>query len=213
MYGHVPGSQGRNEEIEYPDFEEAVRLMNTRKNMTLVFLWNRYKQSCLADGKRFYQYRQFCEHYNKWCENNYETSHIGSVIGQKMEVDFAGKTFKIIDPLSGEIFDVVIFVAILPYSQYIYAEGMLSTKEQQWIKVNNNALNYFGGVPSICVCDNCKQAVIANKDWIAPELNKDYEEWAEHNGSVIMPAKVRKPKYKSSVENAVGILEKGIFHI
>lgn len=27
-----------------------------------------------------------------------------------------------------------------------------------------------------------------------------------------MPAKVRKPKYKSSVENAVGILEKGLFH-
>jgi hypothetical protein len=29
---------------------------------------------------------------------------------------------------------------------------------------------------------------------------------------VIFPAKVRKPKYKSSVENAVGILEKGFFH-
>ena len=30
--------------------------------------------------------------------------------------------------------------------------------------------------------------------------------------TVILPAKVRKPKYKSSVENAVGILEKGLFH-
>ena len=26
-----------------------------------------------------------------------------------------------------------------------------------------------------------KQAVLANQDWIAPELNKDYAEWAEHN--------------------------------
>ena len=57
-----------------------------------------------------------------------------------------------------------------------------------------------------------KQAVIANRDWIAPELNKDYAEWAEHNHTVILPAKVKKPKYKSSVENAVGILEKGFFH-
>ncbi|MBQ7416969.1 MAG: hypothetical protein IJV18_02540, partial [Acidaminococcaceae bacterium] len=32
------------------------------------------------------------------------------------------------------------------------------------------------------------------------------------NHTVIFPAKVRKPKYKSSVENAVGILEKGFFH-
>ena len=51
-----------------------------------------------------------------------------------------------------------------------------------------------------------------NKDWIEPELNKDYAEWAEHNGTVILPAKVRRPKFKSSVENSVGILEKGFFH-
>lgn len=62
------------------------------------------------------------------------------------------------------------------------------------------------------VCDNCKQAVIANKDWIQPELNQDYAEWTEHNHTVILPAKVRKPKFKSSVENAVGILKKGFFH-
>lgn len=48
--------------------------------------------------------------------------------------------------------------------------------------------------------------------WIAPDLNEDYAEWAEHNHTVILPAKVKKPKYKSSVENAVGILEKGFFH-
>lgn len=48
-----------------------------------------------------------------------------------MEVDFAGQTFKMTDPLTGEILTIVVFVAILPYSQYIYAEGMLSTKEPQ----------------------------------------------------------------------------------
>ena len=129
-----------------------------------------------------------------------------------MEVDFAGKTFRMVNPLTGETMEIVVFVAVLPYSQYIYAEGMVSIKEPQWIAVNNNALAYFGGVPALVVCDNCKQAVIANRDWIAPELNKDYAEWAEHNHTVILPAKVKKPKYKSSVENAVGILEKGFFH-
>ena len=91
-------------------------------------------------------------------------------------------------------------------------EGMASTCEPQWIEVNNHALVYFGGAPSVVVCDNCKQAVTANKDWIDPDLNKDYAAWAEHNHTVILPAKVRKPKWKSSVENAVGILEKGFFH-
>ena len=213
VYGNVPGGVGRNENIELPDYAEIANLMATRKNMTLVFLWNRYKQKCEAEDKRFYQYSQFCERYARWCEENYETAHFDAVIGQKMEVDFAGQTFKMTDPLTGEILTIVVFVAILPYSQYIYAEGMLSTKEPQWIDVNNHALSYFGGVPALCVCDNCKQAVITNRDWIAPELNKDYAEWAEHNGTVILPAKVRAPKFKSSVENAVGILEKGIFHL
>lgn len=212
VYGSIPGSPGRNESIEYPDYEEAARLMATRKNMTLVFLWNRYSKKCAEEGKRFYQYRQYCELFNRWCEENYETAHFDAVIAQKMEVDFAGQTFNMTDPLTGEILTIVVFVAILPYSQYIYAEGMLSTREPQWIEVNNHALDYFGGVPALVVCDNCKQAVIVNQDWIEPELNKDYADWADHYGTVILPAKVKKPKFKSSVENAVGILEKGFFH-
>lgn len=212
VYGSVPGSGGRNENIELPDYEDAAKLMATRKNMTLMFLWNRYKKKCEEEGVRFYQYSQYCELYNKWCEENYETAHFDAVSAQKMEVDFAGQTFSMTDPLTGEIRNIVVFVAILPYSQYIYAEGMLSTKEPQWIDVNNHALDYFGGVPALVVCDNCKQAVIVNQDWIEPELNKDYADWADHYGTVILPAKVRKPKFKSSVENAVGILEKGFFH-
>lgn len=212
VYGSVPGAGCRNENIELPDYEEAAKLMATRKNMTLMFLWNRYKKKCEEEGARFYQYSQYCELYNKWCEENYETAHFDAVIAQKMEVDFAGQTFTMVDPVTGEIMTIVVFVAILPYSQYIYAEGMLSTKEPQWIDVNNHALDYFGGVPALVVCDNCKQAVIVNQDWIEPELNKDYADWADHYGTVILPAKVRKPKFKSSVENAVGILEKGFFH-
>ena len=211
VYGSVPGSGGRNENIELPDYEDAANLMATRKNMTLMFLWNRYKKKC-EEGARFYQYSQYCELCNKWCEENYETAHFDAVIAQKMEVDFAGQTFSMTDPLTGEIMTIVVFVAILPYSQYISADGMLSTKEPQWIDVNNHALDYFGGIPALVVCDNCKQAVVVNQDWIEPELNKDYADWADHYGTVILPAKVRKPKFKSSVENAVGILEKGFFH-
>ena len=212
VYGKAPGNNTRNPNIAYPDYLDVASKMNNRKNMTLVYLWNCYKKKCEADGVRYYQYRQFCEHYNDWCEENAETLHFNANIAEKMEVDFAGKTFEMTDHLTGEIYVIVVFVAVLPYSQYIYAEGMISTKEPEWIKVNNNALEYFGGVPAVVVCDNCKQAVLANQDWIAPELNKDYAEWAEHNHTVILPAKVKRPKFKSSVENAVGILEKGLFH-
>ena len=128
VYGNPHGNNGRNPNIKYPDYEDVNRQLSTRNNMTLVFLWNRYRKKCEETGRHSYQYRQFCKHYSEWCEENAETLHFNAVIGEKMEVDFAGKTFSITDPLTGEIHMVVVFVAILPYSQYIYAEGMLSTK-------------------------------------------------------------------------------------
>ena len=212
VYPNHSACASRDLSFELPDFEEVEQQMSNRKNMTLVFLWSRYKNRCAAEGKKFYSYRQFCERYQKWREENAGSLHMNAVIGQKIEIDFAGQTFRMTDRISGEVYPIVVFVAVLPYSQYIYAEGMLSTKEPQWIEVNNHALEYFHGVTPLIVCDNCKQAVITNKDWIEPELNKDFAEWAEHNHTVILPAKVRRPKYKSSVENAVGVLEKGFFH-
>lgn len=155
VYGKRTVEHSRDLSYEMPDYETVEKEMSSRKNMPLVVLWNRYSKQCRDQGVKFYSYRQFCENYAKWCEEN---------------------------------------------------------KEPQWIAVNNNALQYFGGVPALVVCDNCKQAVIANKDWIDPELNRDYAEWAEYNHTVILPAEVKKPKYKSSVENAVGILEKGFFN-
>ena len=202
----------RDLSFELPDYADIEKQLSSRKNMTLVFLWGRYKNRCTTEGKKFYSYRQFCELFQRWCEDNAESLHKNAVIGQQIEVDFAGKTFEMTDRLTGEIYPIVVFVAILPYSQYIFAEGMLSTKEPEWIEANNRMLQFFEGVTPLLICDNCKQAVIANKDWIDPDLNKDYAEWAEHNQTVILPAKVKKPKYKSSVENAVGILEKGFFH-
>ena len=212
VYGKVSGQGIRNKTFVLPNYAEVYQQMISRKNMTLIYQWNRYKKKCEKDNLKYYSYRQFCERYGMWCNDNEEDAHFSHVIAQTMEVDFAGKTFEMIDRLTGEIMDIVVFVAVLPYSQMIYAEGMVSTKEPQWIQVNNNALKFYGGVPAIVVCDNCKQAVVANDDWIHPTLNKDYADWAEHNGTAIVPAKVRKPKFKSSVENAVGILEKGFFH-
>lgn len=153
VYGNCK-SGGRDLSYELPDYAEIEAQMSNRRNMTLAFLWGRYKNQCNAEGKKFYSYRQFCDLYLQWCEENAESLHLNSVIGQKIEVDFAGKTFDLIDRLTGETHTIVVFVAVLPYSQYIYAEGMLSTKEPQWIEVNNNALSYFSGVTPLIICDN-----------------------------------------------------------
>lgn len=69
---------------------------------------------------------------------------------------------------------VTIFVAALSYSDYFYVEGMTCCDITNWLRVNNNALSYFGGVTQTITPDNCKVAVTENKDWIAPAINKDF---------------------------------------
>lgn len=77
---------------------------------------------------------------------------------------------------------------------------------RNWIRVNNNALAFLGGVTPTITPDNCKVAVAHNKDWVSPVVNKDFQAWAEHNGTVITPAKVKSPRWKPTVEGHVKII-------
>jgi hypothetical protein len=63
---------------------------------------------------------------------------------------------------------------------------------------------YFGGIAKILVSDNCKTAVVHNGGWYNQQLNTIYYEMAEHYGTAIIPARVRKPKDKPNVESSVG---------
>ena len=73
VYGKNPAIAGRDLSYEMPDYEAVEKDMSSRKNMTLVVLWNRYAKKCRDCGLKFYSYRQFCENYAKWCEENKET--------------------------------------------------------------------------------------------------------------------------------------------
>ena len=83
---------------------------------------------------------------------------------------------------------------------------MIDCDIKNWIRVNNNALAYFGGVTPTITPDNCKVAVDRNKDWVSPVVNKDFQAWAEHNNTVITPAKVKSPRWKPTVEGHVKII-------
>jgi hypothetical protein len=65
---------------------------------------------------------------------------------------------------------------------------------------------YFGGAAKILVSDNCKTAVNRSGGWYNQEVNATYYEMAEHYGTAIIPAMVRKPKDKPNVEGTVGIV-------
>lgn len=195
-------------QLLYRDFdEEAVYKALARKGETLKHLWQKYNAVGVVDGRKPMSYRQYCRRYSEWADSRKLTFHIQRYPGVNLELDFAGKTLCLHNRHNqDETIRVTIFVAALTYSDYFYAEGMIDCDIKNWIRVNNNALAFFGGVTPTVTPDNCKVAVERNKDWISPVVNKDFQAWAEHNGTVITPAKVKSPRWKPTVEGHVKII-------
>ena len=63
---------------------------------------------------------------------------------------------------------------------------------------------------SVIVPDNLKSAV-TKPSGIEPVINDDFAAFADHYGCVVFPAKVRKPKDKALVENAVRLLYRDVY--
>ena len=192
----------------YRDFDpEEVHRALAKKGETLKHLWKKYNAAGVVNGQKPLSYRQFCRRYTNWLDSTKVTFHIQRYPGINTELDFAGKTLLLHDRHNPEMTTkVTIFVAALSFSDLFYVEGLTCCDISNWIRANNNAFSYFGGMTQTVTPDNCKVAVEKNKDWINPSLNDDFQAWAAHNGTVIMPAKVRKPRWKPNVEGHVKIV-------
>jgi hypothetical protein len=123
---------------------------------------------------------------------------------EQVEVDWAGDPAQIIDPDTDEMTKAYLLVGVMTYSQYAFVMAFINEKQPSWIRAHVCMYEFFGGVARIIVPDNCKTAVIHNKDWYTPQLNAIYHELAEHYGTAIIPARVRAPKDKPNVEGTVG---------
>ena len=104
-----------------------------------------------------------------------------------MQVDWAGDTIPIQDPVTGEQSAAYLFVAVLPCSYYTYAEACDDMKTENWLNCHVHAFDYFGGVARLLIPDNCKTATLSNTQYDMI-LNRSYQELAEHYGSQPPPA-------------------------
>jgi transposase len=187
-----------------PDYDYIHREM-AKSGVTLTLLWLEYCDRCRDSGQVPYKSTQFNKYYADYAKNTKATMHIHRKPGEIMEVDWAGQTAGIIDTDTGEIIQAYVFVAALPYSGYAYVEAFLSRNQECWITAHVNAYRFFGGVTRIVVPDNLKTGVekVKKEETV---INKTYQEMAEHYGTAIIPARIRAPKDKPTVEGSVGII-------
>jgi len=186
----------------FPYMEKELQ----RTGVTRWILWGEYKQKH-PDG---FSYSRFCDHFKQ-----YRTSQRGSLRfeykpGDKLFIDFTGKKLSVIEPTSGELTEVEVYVAVLGYSQLTYVQAVASQRKEDFISATENALHFFGGVPQVLIPDNLKSAVTKANKYEA-EINSTFLDFANHYGTTVLPTRSYKPQDKAHVERAVNIAYSRIF--
>ncbi len=200
-----PSNRERHAVRVEPDWPALLEDYRSNKNMTMMLLWQEYKE-VTPEG---YQYSRFCELFRRWKNTldlpmRQEHHH-----GEKMFVDYCGQTLPVINPLTGEIRAGQVFVAVMGASNYTYCEVTMSQSLPDWIEAHVRAFDFFGAVPHCIVPDNLKAAVIKTCRY-EPKINLSYLKFAEYYDTAIVPARSRKPKDKAKVEVGVQVVQRFI---
>lgn len=188
------------------DFLKKEEKRLKQRGVTILRLWGEYHAQTPAG----FQMTAFYRHYNLWKRRVHPSMHMMHKAGDKMFVDYTGEKLEVVDPSSGEVKLMEVFVAILGASQLTYVEAVESQRVEDFIGCCENALHYFGGAPNAIVPDNLKSAVVKTNRY-EPKLNENFEAFADYYGMAVLPARAYKPKDKALVEGAVKIAYVRIF--
>jgi transposase len=176
-----------------------------RPGVTLELLHLEYLER-YPDGLR---YTAFCERYREWLGRRGLVMRQRHVAGDKLFVDYSGKRPSIVDPETGQVIEVELFVAVLGASNLTYAEVTASQRGPDWIASHVRALEYLGGAPAALVPDQLKSGVTRACRY-EPEAQRTYEDLAEHYSTTVLPARPAHPRDKAKVEVGVQIAQRWI---
>lgn len=124
--------------------------------------------------------------------------------GEEMQVDFGlGAPVAQED---GKTRRTWVFRAILSHSRKGYSESVFHQDTETFLRVIENALRHYGGVPLILNLDNLKAAVI-KAHWVDPELNPKIVAFCQHYGLHLLPCRPRTPQHKGKVERGVAYVK------
>lgn len=204
IYAVMFPSSSRNPTHPLPDFGRVHKELK-RKGVTLLLLWYEY-QSLFPNG---YSYSRYCELYQTFIGKLKPSMRLTHHAGEKLFVDYSGLTVPWIDKITGEVHNAQIFVAVLGASNYTFIEATADQSLLSWISSHIHAFEFFGGVTVCLVPDNLRSG-ITKSHLYDPDVNRTFQELADHYGVAVVPARVRTPKDKSKVEVGVQGIQRWI---
>jgi transposase len=153
----------------------AIHAERRKAGVTLELLHLEYLERH-PDG---YRYTQFCDLYRRWLRRRGLSMRQVHRAGEKCFVDYAGQKPRLIDPATGTVVPVELFIAVLGASNYTFAEASRTQQVPDWIASHARALALFGGVPAAMVCDQLKSGVVVACRY-EPGRQRTYAEFAQH---------------------------------
>ena len=187
-----------------PEFEYIEKEL-TRPNMTLMLLWQEFKETN-PDG---ISYVHFARRYKNWRNKKRVSMKQVHLAGDKLFVDFCGQTVPIYELDKTVEFEAKIFVGVMGASQFTVVYAVKSEKKKDWLLCHVKAFEQLGGVPNYVVPDNLKSGVTSHtRDKV--EVNKSYAALGEYYDCFIHPARPLKPQDKSLAEIGVKIVQNQI---
>ena len=197
VFGPVlPGKAGS---FVAPDCAWIHGELKRHRHVTLQLLWEEYAG---LYGARAYRRSAFCVIYRRWEKRLKRSMRQRHFAGEKLFVDYAGRTVPIYGSGGEEAFRAHLFVSAMGASGCAYAEATSSQSLPDWLASHVRALQFYGAAPTIIVPDNPKVGV-TKADRYEPDLQRSYEELAGHYRCVVIPARPYRPKDKSRVELTV----------
>ena len=188
-----------------PDWRKIREDLSRHKHATLMLLWTEYREEH-PDG---FQYSHFCDLYGAWKKKVTVVMRQEHKAGEKTFIDYAGSTVDIFDAETGEVRSAQIFVSALGASSYVFCEATWTQALPDWLMSHRHMVEYYRGVTQILVPDNLKSGV-TKPDRYEATINRAYQEFAEHYGTCVIPARVRKPKDKAKAEVSVLVVSRWI---
>jgi len=177
-----------------------------RTGVTRKLLWEEYRQS-FPNG---YSYTQFCFHIQQYRKATNPSMALHHEPGEKLFVDFAGKKLSYTNLETGELIECEVFIACMPYSDYAFAMAIESQQLEDFIFALVCCLHALGGVPVVLVPDNLKSAIV-KADRYEPDVNTALDDFANHYGMSVVPARSGKPKDKALAENQVQLIYSRVY--
>jgi len=172
----------------------------SRPGVTLKLLWEEYIRD--QSNCEYYSYGSFCRILRSGIKSGKTSYHKHYIPGEILMIDFAGDKVNYVDKSTGEVIECVVFVAVLPFSNYTYVEVLPNATLPYLIEALNKTLFFIQGVPVIVLTDNMAQLVTqANR--YEPKFTTAAIEWANHNRTAIQACTVASPRQKSNVESHV----------